>query len=53
MTVWFRLKKEKRPLKVYCGYDPTKADIAFRTYGNHAEITPIPGIGTRGHFPDW
>ena len=38
-------EKEKRPLKVYCGYDPTAPDLHLGTYCHNAEIRPVPGIG--------
>ena len=37
--------QEGRPLRIYCGFDPTKARTDLGHYRADAQITPIPGTG--------
>ena len=38
--------QEGRPLRVYCGYDPTSTDLAPGAHDHHAKAAPVPGSGS-------
>ena len=38
-------QKEGRPLRVYCGYDPTSSRPASWTHHHNAQNAPVPGFG--------